>query len=101
MKGIKEDIKELLLKNENYRDSDEKLIAAYYYNYHLRKDEYTAQTKTALEFLKDLANGKFPSPDTITRVRRKLQEQDENLRGKKYVKRHDLESETRKEIKNL
>ena len=83
--------------HEHYRDNDNKLIAAYYYSHFVK---FSAQ-KTALDFLKDLAEGKMPTPDYITRVRRKLQEEDVGLRGKKYKERHHLETETRNEIHEL
>jgi hypothetical protein len=99
MKSIKEDVRSLLLEHEHYKDNDQKLIAAYYYRHYIKKE--LPNVKTAVEFLHDLADGKIPSPDTITRVRRKLQETEEELRGKKYKERHQLETETRNEIHEL
>ena len=99
MKSIKEDVRELLMTYPHYRDDDSKLISAFYYLKYGGKEAF--ESATAFEFLKDFANGRFPFPDTITRVRRKLQEQEPLLRGDKYKERHHLEDDVRKNIHEL
>lgn len=99
MKSIKNDVRELLMRYPDCRDNDSKLIAIFYYKVYGGKEVFA---KTNAEtFLKDFANKKLPFPDTITRVRRKLQEQNVELRGEKYKERHGYENETRKDIHKL
>lgn len=99
MKGIKDDVRELLEKYPEYRDNDNRLVSAYYYVKYGGKEVF--DNISAFQFLKDFAEGRFPLPDYITRVRRKLQEQNPNLRGDKWVERHKLEDDTRDEINYL
>lgn len=99
MKGIKNDVRELLIQYPEYRDSDSRLVAAFYYKKYGGRQ--TFDNLTAMEFLKHFAEGKFPLPDYITRVRRKLQEQCPELRGKAWADRHQLEDDTRQEINEL
>ena len=54
-----------------------------------------------MQFLTDFANGKFPFPDTITRVRRRLQEKEPELRGENYKKRHQHDDDVKKSIHKL
>lgn len=99
MKSIKNDVRELLIRYPEYRDNDNRLIAAFYYVKYGGKE--TFEQLTAMQFLFDFAEGRFPLPDYITRVRRKLQEQEPSLRGEKWLERHKLEDETREEINEL
>lgn len=46
-----------------------------------------------LDFFRELLNGKIAFPDTVTRIRRKLQEKHEDLRGKKWKSRHYKEKD--------
>lgn len=99
MKSIKNDVRELLIKYPQYKDNDSKLISAFYFlKYGGRK---IFENKTAMQFLTDFANKKFPFPDTITRVRRKLQESEPELRGENYKKRHQHDAEVKKTIHKL
>ena len=50
-----------------------------------------SKAKDISEFLSELLSGKISFPDTVTRVRRKLQEQHKSLRGDKWDARHNLE----------
>ena len=43
-------------------------------------------------FLTLFLAGKLSNPETITRIRRKLQEKHANLRGDKWDKRHQIEA---------
>lgn len=99
MKSIKNDVRELLIKYPHYKDNDSKLISAFYYFKYGGKN--VLEKKTAMEFLTDFANGKFPFPDTITRVRRKLQESEPELRGENYKKRHQHDNDVKKSIHKL
>lgn len=96
---IKDDVRELLVKYPKYRDSDARLIAAFYYKKYGKDNAF--QNMTAFEFLKLFANSEYVLPDAITRVRRKLQEEDKSLRGEKYKSRHTEEEDVRLNIHNL
>lgn len=99
MKNCKEKVRELLKEFPEYRDDDLRLIAAFYYSNYGK--QMTFENMSAMEFLMNFSKGVYLAPDQITRVRRRLQEQDQELRGKKYTERHKLESEIRETIKEL
>jgi hypothetical protein len=48
-----------------------------------------------------MVNGNLPSPDTITRARRKIQEKHPELRGVNYVERQKLEKQVRENINKI
>ena len=56
---------------------------------------------SAIDFLQIMVNGNLPSPDTITRARRKIQEKHPELRGVNYVERQKLEKQVRENINKL
>ena len=48
-----------------------------------------------------ISNDELPSGSTIRRIRRKLQEKDESLRGEKWDTRHNkLEPQAKEELKH-
>ena len=75
------------------RDSDMRLISIWWRN------EATKQGLDKGEFLKDFSEGKYTTPEAITRARRKIQEKYPLLRGKTYNKRQQLKEQVRDEIK--
>lgn len=99
MKNIKQEIRSLLLQDKKYRDDDALLVCRFYYN--KCGGEEVFKTMSAIGLLNLLAAKNLPFPDSITRVRRKLQEQEPELRGDKWAERHALEQETSLEIHNL
>jgi hypothetical protein len=74
-------------------------VSAFYYSKYGGREAF--ESISAMQFLKDFAEGRFPLPDYITRVRRKLQEQEPMLRGDMYSKRHKMKADTTKSIHNL
>jgi hypothetical protein len=99
MRDIKEEIKTLLTNYPDYRDNDTKLIAAFYYTIYGGKSVF--ENKSALQFLKEFAEGRYIFPDTITRIRRMIQEDNEHLRGSKYYERKKLDKDTKQNINNV
>ena len=99
MKKHKEKVKELLEEYHEYRDDDLRLISAFYFQNYGK--HATFQNMSGMEFLMNFSKGVYLSPDQITRIRRKLQEDFPHLRGTKYAQRHKSEIETREEIKEL
>jgi hypothetical protein len=99
MKKHKDKVKELLEEYEDYRDDDLRLISAFYFQNYGKHS--TFQNITGMDFLMNFSKGVYLPPDQITRIRRKLQEQNPHLRGKKYYERHKSEQETREQIIEL
>jgi len=99
LKDVKSKVEELLKNNPNTRDSDNLLVATYYFYEEGGKE--ALQNKTAYEFLKNMSSGKLTSFESISRARRKIQEQNPYLRGKNYKERQEMSEEVRENIKNL
>jgi hypothetical protein len=76
---IEQNVAKLLTRQENCRDSDDRLVSTYWYVY-----DNASIYFEGLEILKAFADSKFTSPESITRARRKLQHSRPELRGKKY-----------------
>ena len=55
-------------------------------------------TLPAQKFLRILADGQLTSSDSITRMRRKAQEENPELRGAKYNQRQDRQSLVKKDL---
>ena len=93
MVNVKPSVKNLLAKFSSLRDSDRLLVAE------LWKQELKAlKTNDLLMMLKA---GKLTSYDSITRVRRKVQEENKNLRGKLYKERKAIGKQVKMNIKNV
>lgn len=79
----KEAVIKLLTDKPKTRDNDSLLIA---YVWH---SEYMGDNDVAT-FLNQLSSGKLTSPETIRRIRQKVQEVNPHLRGSKYNHRHEV-----------
>jgi hypothetical protein len=73
----------LLKQHPHLRDCDERLVANVW---HAEIGDPSAISAYAM--LELYANGKLTNSDYITRVRRKLQEENPELRGRLYKERH-------------
>ena len=91
------DVRDLLFKHPETRDNDQMLVSLTWF-YHIGRDE--VKSLSAWDLLTKLSKNKLPNAESIRRCRQKLQEHDEDLRGKKYKERHKLECEVKEEIKN-
>jgi len=85
----KETVKELLTIKPHLRDSDNLLIAAYWWR-ELKQKNIDPNKINGLEFMQMFANNKLTNIKTIERMRRKLQEECPNLRGKAYRARKGI-----------
>ena len=97
IKSVTDYVKELLISKPDNRDDDRKLVANVWSKQSggLRK----LQEMNAYDFLLFYCrHDKLSSYDSITRARRKLQEQFPELRGASYAKRQEQEASVRKEI---
>jgi len=84
----KEEVRTLLENTPHLRDSDNKLIATYWFN-ELRKMAINPDNINAMKFLKMFADSALTNVKTIERMRRKLQEECPELRGKMYKARKE------------
>lgn len=103
IKKIKEKVQQLLTTVPHLRDDDNKLIATIW-NQEIGKDaEGKSKTRSmsAFDMLHAMSNGQLTPADAITRARRKVQEQNWDLRGKSYRSRKNKQEETRKSIHQL
>ena len=87
-------------QNKTFRDNDNKLIAV---TWHKLLGENGIDTKsiTGWTLLTHLSKGDLPTPESITRCRRKLQEEIPELRGTAWDKRHKKQDEVKQELKTM
>lgn len=97
IKNLEDKVRDILTKHPDTKDNDQMLVSLIWF-YHLGRN--TVKTMSAWELLTNLSNNKLPLMESVMRCRRKLQEVDASLRGKKYKERHKLELEVKDEIKN-
>tara|TARA_R110000751_G_scaffold242231_1_gene342646 strand:- start:6366 stop:6677 length:312 start_codon:yes stop_codon:yes gene_type:complete len=82
-------VQSLLEKNISNRDCDRRLYANVVYIQAVHNG-YDPNTMTLMEFLERFVEAEvFAHPESIRRIRAKLQENREDLRGEKYLKRHN------------
>ena len=98
IKTYKIEVETLLKKHQHLRDDDNKLWANICFS-HCQKLGFKPKEQTAMEFLSLLSSGQLPSFESISRCRRKLQEQYPQLRGKKYGERQGEQKKVIEQIK--
>tara|TARA_R100000781_G_C4064620_1_gene122286 strand:+ start:796 stop:1104 length:309 start_codon:yes stop_codon:yes gene_type:complete len=82
----KDEVKNLLIKAPHLRDSDQKLIATFWFN-ELKAKSIDPDEITCYEFMKMFAESKLTNIKTIERMRRKIQEESPEFRGQVYNSR--------------
>ena len=82
----KDEITKLLTNDKRLRDSDAKLIARFWTN-ELKAKNINTKDITAHEFLTMYATNRLHNVEGLTRMRRKVQEENEHLRGELYKER--------------
>jgi hypothetical protein len=91
-------VKDLLHRHPTVRDSDDRLIALLW---HFQAIDQTDINKLHADaFLRMLYHGKFYSAEAITRCRRKVQEENPELRGQNYLKRKSKTNKYPQQLKN-
>ena len=94
----KDEIKRLLNKSPHLRDSDSKLIATYWYN-EIKAKNLDLKEMTGFEFVKMFAESKLTNPETIRRMRAKIQEESPELRGRAYaIRKGKVQDQWRKDL---
>lgn len=90
----------LLQSNQHYRDDDRKLVCRFWQD-ELSSLGISHNMITAFDFLCLYAREQLSTADSITRARRKAQEENVSLRGASYHSRKSLMEEIKKDIRNL
>ena len=88
---IKQTVIDLLTEYPHLRDSDDRLMANIWFK------ESKGEEHTKL-FLKMLAEGKLTSPESIRRMRQKIQEERPELRGLTWEKRHKKQEKVKQSL---
>ena len=96
MKNMLNKVVNLLTNHPSLRDSDERLTANIWYN-HIKNIEEL----NAVSLLSRFAEGNLPSYESISRCRRKVQEEKPKLRGRKWEKRHAKQKVIKTEVKEM
>jgi len=94
---IQEQVKQLLIDKPSNRDDDNKLVANIW-NKELNALKMSAKIISAFELLQLLADGKLTNSDSITRARRKIQEEYPELRGEHYRARQNKQEQIKKDL---
>ena len=97
LKTLKEKVKILLTKFTELRDDDKLLVTKLWF-YELKKYEVEPSLMTAMQFFEIYQQNVLSNSDLITRARRKIQEENPELRGKSWDERHKEGEETRFDI---
>jgi hypothetical protein len=90
-------VEDLLHQYAHYRDSDTRIIAHIWMR-QLGGLENMKSISLYDFFQLWIENKNIVSPDTITRARRKVQEENVDLRGKTYKKRKEQSKDVKKNI---
>jgi hypothetical protein len=96
IKNIQDVVKDALIRYPKYRDDDNKLVA--YIWWKNLKNNNIPEDIIAMDFLQLYAKNELPQADAITRARRKVQEENPELRGELYNERHQLKEEVKNNI---
>ena len=94
--NLSDQVTNLLKKKSHLRDNDRRLTCNIWW-----KSVSNPELLMFEDFINLYIDGTIPESDSITRCRRKLQEEIKELRGKSWDLRHGLEDEIRNEIIEL
>ena len=86
----------LLTVESDLRDNDRRLTCNIWW-----KSVSNPELLMFEDFIKLYIKGKVPESDSITRCRRKVQEENEELRGESWDLRHGLEDVVKEELREI
>ena len=86
----------LLTAKADLRDNDSRLTCNIWW-----KSVSNPELLMFEDFINLYIEGKIPESDSITRCRRKVQEENEELRGESWDLRHGLEDEVKEELREI
>ena len=92
--NLTEQVKVILEKDPRTRDDDKLLCSIIWY----KSIGTTMKTMSAVDFLKMYVNGDLVNHDTITRARRKVQEENISLRGENYSGRQAHQDDVKADL---
>jgi hypothetical protein len=92
---IKDKVEALLAEKPHLRDDDHKLVANIWYKEAIEKGLNIDQIQPILRLI---AQGILTSSESITRSRRKVQEDNEHLRGKDYTHKQNHQVNVQAEL---
>lgn len=90
----------ILVKDERTRDDDQ-LLCCKVWSELLFNKGVDVRHQTAYEFLIMYYRNELPLADTITRARRKIQEEHPLMRGKKYAERQAKQQQVISELREI
>lgn len=88
---IKQTVIDLMTEYPHIMDSDDRLIATIW-------NRESKGIESKYELLKMLADGKLTSPESIRRMRQKIQEENPALRGLTWEKRHKKQKKVKQNL---
>ena len=94
--NLSDQVIKLLKKKSHLRDSDRRLTCNIWW-----KSVSNPELLMFEDFIRLYIKGDIPESDSITRCRRKIQEENEQLRGESWDLRHGLEDIVKDEIREL
>ena len=100
LKKNKHKVMDLLTKFPELRDNDNRLLAQVWVG-ELEDSGNSPSKISGLDFLINITRGNLSSPESIVRVRRKLQEQHPELRGRKWEQRHKAQEAVKDELRTF
>jgi hypothetical protein len=95
---IKDAVERLLLTSALCREDDNRLIVSIW-AHQLGDDKVNEMS--AIDLLNMISEGKLPNPESIRRIRQKLQELYPKLRGKNYKNRLEEQAKVKEELKQI
>ena len=94
--NLSDPVIKLLKKKSHLRDSDRRLTCNIWW-----KSVSNPKFLMFEDFINLYLKGDIPESDSITRCRRKVQEEMKELRGESWDKRHGLEKVVQEELREL
>ena len=95
IKKIKPFVYKVLMTKPSTRDNDQELLAIIWGQQFKKLEQGTH----FINFLEALKSGKLTPAESITRARRKIQEQNPATRGKSYYQRQEHQSEIKGQLR--
>ena len=96
----KELITKLLTARPDLRDNDSPLIAEIWEKEIAKLENFEYDSLSAKDLLCIISCDTLTSAESITRCRRKIQQENPSLRGQKYKARHKEQIEVKQELKD-
>ena len=93
-------VQKLLESKPHLRNNDNKLIANLFYQEVKSKGD-NPESASALSFITDFSEGKIINPQSVIRLRCKLQEEFPHLRGHVWEARHKEEPKVIRDINTI